>query len=60
MEIGNQVRLIQPVIAGEIKDTEYDKDAKQLRHLVEWQDNEGETQTRWFTESDLEVVENAQ
>ena len=60
MEIGNQVRLIQPVIAGEIKDTEYDKGAKQLRHLVEWTDADAEVQTRWFNESELEVVENAQ
>lgn len=55
MEIGNSVKLIQPVIQGSIIDTEYDKDAKQLRHLVEWSDATGE-HSRWFTESELEVV----
>lgn len=55
MEIGNTVRLIQPVIEGEIKDTEYDKDAKQLRHLVEWTDADSNVQTRWFAEQQLEA-----
>lgn len=57
MEIGNQVRLIQPVVSGEVIDTEYDKDAKELRHLVQWTDEDGEQQTRWFVESQLETVE---
>ena len=59
MEIGNSVRLIQPVVKGEIKDTEYDKGEKQLRHLVEWKDESGDVHTRWFNESQLEVVKNA-
>lgn len=56
MEIGNQVRLVQPVVAGEIVDTEYDKESKQLRHLVRWTDGQGDEQSRWFTEGQLEVV----
>lgn len=56
MESGNEVRLVQPVIQGVIIDTEYDKDAKQLRHLVEWSNESGEGQKRWFVESELEVV----
>lgn len=56
MEIGNVVRLVQPVIQGEIVDTEYDKDAKQLRHLVQWTDGAGDAQQRWFIESQLEVA----
>ena len=56
MEIGNTVRLVQPVIQGSIIDTEYDKDAKQLRHLVEWSDVAGDGQRRWFTEAELEIV----
>ena len=56
LEIGQQVKLIQPVIQGEIKDTEYDKDAKQLRHLLEWTTADGETHSRWFIESELEIV----
>lgn len=56
MEIGNQVRLIQPVIQGSIIDTEYDKDAKSLIHLVEWSDASGDGQRRWFKENELEQV----
>jgi len=57
LETGQTVRLIQPTIQGEIIDTEYDKDAKQLKHLVSWVDGDGEQQTRWFIESSLEVVD---
>ena len=38
LETGQNVRLKAPVIQGPIKDTEYDKDAKTLRHLVEYSD----------------------
>ena len=40
-EMGRQVRLVQPVIQGEIIDTEYDKSRKELKHLIEWQDADG-------------------
>ena len=56
MEIGNQVKLIQPVIQGEIKDTEYNKDSKELQHLLEWQDSAGNLCSRWFKESELELA----
>lgn len=56
VEIGKKARLIQPVIEGNVIDTEYDKDAKSLRHLVEYTDANGEVQTRWFTEAQLEEV----
>lgn len=56
MEVGNQVRLIQPVIQGQIIDTEYSKDDKSLVHLVEWTDTSGEGLRRWFKESELEIV----
>lgn len=56
MEQGQQVRLIQPVLQGEIIDTRYNKDAKELEHLVAYPDAEGETQERWFLESQLEGV----
>lgn len=57
VEIGNTVRLKQPVIQGPVIDTEYDKDAKCLRHLVEYTDEAGNTHNRWFSESELEVVQ---
>lgn len=56
LEIGKQARMIQPVVAGEIIDTEYDKDAKELRHLLRYEDADGEEQTRWFRESQLQEV----
>ena len=56
MEEGQTVRLIQPVVQGEISDTRYNKDAKCLEHLVTYTDSQGETQERWFLESELEAV----
>lgn len=55
MDIGDSVRLVQPVINGVIIDTEYDKSTKQLRHLVEYS-ADGEQHQRWFVESNLEVL----
>lgn len=55
--IGQQARLIQPVVQGEVLDTRYNKDARQLEHLLSYTDQSGETQQRWFLESDLEVAE---
>lgn len=57
MEEGNKVRQIAPVIEGTIVDTEYDKSTKALRHLVEYTDAEGDEHQRWFSESELELVE---
>lgn len=56
MEEGQTVRMVQPVIQGQITDTRYNKDAKALEHLVDYPDAEGETQQRWFLESQLEVI----
>lgn len=53
---GGTVRLIQPVIKGVVLKTEYDEDAEQLKHLVEYEDAGGETQQRWFTAESLEVL----
>lgn len=56
MEIGKKVKLKQPEISGLIVDTEYDKEAKQLKHLVELKDAEGDPLPRWFLEDELELV----
>ena len=56
MKIGNTVRLIQPVIQGEIVDTTFDKGVGKLQHLVAWTDETGERQQRWFSEEQLEVA----
>ena len=57
MEIGNAVRQVVPVIAGTITDTRYNKSAKSLEHLVEFDDAEGQPQQRWFLDSELEIAE---
>jgi len=54
LKVGQTTRLIQPVIEGEIVDTRYNKDAKELEHLLSWEDAGGDQQTRWFLESELE------
>ena len=55
MNEGQTVRLKQPVIQGDIKDTRFNKEVRQLEHLVEYGED-GETHTRWFLESQLEAV----
>lgn len=57
IEFGQQARLVQPVIQGEVTDTRFNKDAKELEHLVVWNDTEGQPQERWFLASQLEAVE---
>lgn len=56
LEIGQNAKLKQPVIEGQIIDTQYNKDAKELEHLLIWTDADGEDQQRWFSESQLEIV----
>lgn len=53
IQIGSTVRQVAPVIEGEVVDIEYDKDNSCLKHLVQYVDSDGETQTRWFTEVEL-------
>lgn len=56
MKTGQQAKLIQPTVIGEIVDTEYDKENECLKHLLEYVDADGEVQHRWFNESELEGV----
>lgn len=55
MKTGDKVKVIQPVIEGPITDTQYNKDAQCLEHLIVW-DFEGETHQRWFLENQLQQV----
>ena len=57
MKPGTSVRLIQPVIEGEVIDVEWDKDKDQKRIKITWKDANGNQQDRWFLESDLEVID---
>ncbi len=53
---GDVVRQVAPVIEGEVTDIKYNKATAQLEYLVTYTDAAGETQARWFDESDLAVV----
>jgi hypothetical protein len=55
--VGQQARLIQPVIQGEVLDTRYNKDAAELEQLVSFTDSGGDVQERWFLESQLEPTD---
>lgn len=57
MKPGSKAKLRQPTIEGRVVDTEYDKEHNCLRHCLEWQDAEGETQQRWFLETELEETD---
>lgn len=57
INVGQQARLIQPVIQGEVIDTRFNKTSGELEHLVSYTDAEGEVQERWFLASNLEAVE---
>lgn len=56
IEEGSAVRQKAVIVEGVVVDTEYDKDNKQLKHLVEYSDADGETQRRWFLESEVEEI----
>jgi hypothetical protein len=57
IQVGQQARLIQPEIQGEVTDTRFNKSAGELEHLVSYPDKDGEAQERWFLASELEVAE---
>lgn len=53
MESGSKVKQIVPVIEGTILDTQWNKQAKQPEHLVEYTNPDGASSSRWFIESEL-------
>ncbi len=57
MKPGTSVRLIQPIIVGEVIDVEWDKDQDQKRIKITWNSEDGNRQERWFLEADLEVTD---
>lgn len=54
--IGQQAKLVQPVVAGEVVDTRFNKDHNQLEHLLNFTGADGELQQRWFLASELEAI----
>lgn len=55
IQVGQQARLIQPAIEGEVTDTQFNKSEGQLEHLLSYTDEAGETHQRWFLASQLEA-----
>lgn len=55
MKQGTTVRLIQPIIQGEVKARRINKQTDELELLVEYKDGEAMTQ-RWFDADLLEAV----
>lgn len=54
--IGQQAKLVQPVIAGEVVDTRFNKEEGQLEHLLSYQEADGTPQQRWFLDEKLEAA----
>lgn len=55
---GNTVKLIQPVISGEIISKVIDGgDGETLLFLVRWTDQHGQVQERHFKEDELELIQ---
>lgn len=55
MKVGSLVEVNTFVIKGKVVDTEYNKDQECLQHLVEYKDQDGDTQKVWFKEEQLKV-----
>jgi hypothetical protein len=56
MKIGATARVKQPVLAGPIADKRLNVEKDELEYLVVYTDPAGETQHRWFLESELQEV----
>lgn len=56
LEIGKTARLKQPIIEGVITDINYNKELNELEALVEYTDENGDDQQRWFRQGVLEEV----
>lgn len=56
MRQGDTVRLIQPVIQGEVKARRINDLSDELELLVEWPGPDGEVVQRWFPADQLEKV----
>ncbi|MEW6314625.1 MAG: hypothetical protein AB1513_11400 [Pseudomonadota bacterium] len=50
---GDRVQIKGTLLPGKVADTQYNKEAEALEHLVEYVDAEGAAQQRWFLESQL-------
>jgi len=55
MKAGTQVRVKQPVIAGEVKERRINPKTDELEARVEWEEG-GEKVSRWFDVDMLEAL----
>lgn len=56
MKTGAQVRVIQPVIEGVVKERRINSETDELELLVEWTEA-GEQVKRWFDADQLEAAQ---
>ena len=54
---GAAVRQIVPVITGTVVERRFRDDDDTFEYLVEYTDADGNAQSRWFTEPQIEVTE---
>lgn len=57
MRVGTTVRLIQPVIEGEVKERRINPATDEIELLVEWPAADGQPVQRWFAAEQLEEVQ---
>jgi len=55
--VGDQARLVQPVVVGAVADIRYNKDAAELELLLDYQDADGTAHQRWFLATQLESAQ---
>lgn len=53
---GATVRQIVPVISGQVVQKRFHDESDQLEYLVAYTDADGQPQSRWFLESQIEVA----
>ena len=57
MRKGDTVRVIAPVLEGEITKVEFDDDADVKRFKVDLKDENGNSRERWLNENQVELVQ---
>jgi len=56
MKTGTTVRLIQPVIQGQVKERRINPATDEIELLVEWTGADGQPVQRWFDAAQLEEI----
>ena len=53
---GTTVRQVVPVITGTIERFEVDQETGELQYLVAWTDANGDSQSKYFKDGEIEAV----